>query len=123
MLEKSHVSVLAPHRPPSEPGRGGGIRLMGEAPGSGWGGALAQPRQDSRCPPALQHPQIWGLEWPRLHALPHAAALPGGIEVSEPAPESPGWAHSSSPARAASASFTSVRWERPTPRQPPAALQ
>ena len=120
MLEKSHVSMLAPHLPSSEPGRGGYIRLMGEAPGFGSGEAVAQPWQDSGCPAALQHPQTWGLEWPRLHTLPHAAALPRGIRVFEPAPESPGWPHSSSPV---CASFTSVRWEHLTPWQLPAPLQ
>lgn len=91
---------------------------MGEAPGFGSGGAAAQPCRDSCCPAALQHPRSWGLEWPLLQALPHAAALPRGIGVSEPALESPGWPHSSGAAGAACASFTSVRWEHPTPPQP-----
>lgn len=109
------MSVLAPHLPSSEQGRGGCVRLMGEAPSFGSGGAVAQPCQDSCCPAALQHPKIWSLQWPWLHALPHAAALPRGIGISKPALESTGWRHSSSPAGAACASFTSVRWECPTP--------
>lgn len=115
MLEKSHVSVLAPHLPSSELGRGGCTRLMGEAPSFGSGGAVAQP-----CwAPAVLLRSSTPAAGARLHALPHAAVLPRGNGVSKLALESPSWPHSSGPAGAACASFTSVRWKYPTPLAAP----
>lgn len=122
-LEKSPVSMLVPHLHSSDPGRGNCITLMEETPGFGSAGAVAQPWQDSSCP-ALPHPKTWGLEWPQLHILAHAAALPRGTGISEPALLNPDWLHSSSPVQEVLV-LPSPPWGGSTqpPQQSPAPLQ
>lgn len=122
MLEASHVSMLAPYLPPSEPGRAGCIRLMGHPPSLGPGGVVAQPWQDSCCPTALQHPQIWVWSIPSCTLCPMPRHCPGTLGF-------PNWpwrawlAPQQLPSWAACASLTSMRWEHPGPQQPPAPLQ